>query len=134
MGLSFEKGDIIEVTSVAESGWWHGICLTDKAEGWFPGSFVEPVCDFQPGSGDQPAKDPSPPSPLVTSDVATEMTATPAAEVARSEPAAILTDSGPQPAAGAEKNVSMEIVAEESPGARESHSNVESVAGWVAIT
>jgi hypothetical protein len=41
--LSFEEGDVVHVSVVDDNGWWKGICLTDSVEGWFPGSYVEPV-------------------------------------------------------------------------------------------
>jgi son of sevenless-like protein len=37
--LSFRAGDLIEVLSQLESGWWDG--LLDNERGWFPSNYVE---------------------------------------------------------------------------------------------
>ncbi|KAK9721912.1 hypothetical protein K7432_003034 [Basidiobolus ranarum] len=39
--LSFRKGDIIEVITQLDSGWWDGLC--NGLRGWFPSEFVIPV-------------------------------------------------------------------------------------------
>ncbi|BGP25178.1 cell division control protein Cdc25 [Rhodotorula toruloides] len=39
--LSFRQGDIIEVLSTLESGWWDGVVLQWGVRGWFPSNFVE---------------------------------------------------------------------------------------------
>ncbi|OUM62569.1 hypothetical protein PIROE2DRAFT_44160, partial [Piromyces sp. E2] len=36
--LSFKKGDIIQVISRLDSGWWDGICNGQR--GWFPSNYV----------------------------------------------------------------------------------------------
>ncbi|KAJ1972260.1 hypothetical protein H4R34_005465, partial [Dimargaris verticillata] len=41
--LSFRKGDIIEVLTRLESGWWSGICRGER--GYFPSNYVEPHQD-----------------------------------------------------------------------------------------
>ncbi|KAH9933132.1 ras GEF [Epithele typhae] len=41
--LSFHKGDIIEVLTRLESGWWDGL-LNDE-RGWFPSNYVEIISD-----------------------------------------------------------------------------------------
>ena len=41
--LSFRKGDIIEVLTRLESGWWDGL-LNDE-RGWFPSNYVVPISD-----------------------------------------------------------------------------------------
>lgn len=48
--LSFQAGDMIEVYTMLESGWWDGM-LGDK-RGWFPSNFVEEV-DYDAVSEDQ---------------------------------------------------------------------------------
>lgn len=48
--LSFHAGDMIEVYTMLESGWWDGM-LGDK-RGWFPSNFVEEV-DYDAVSEDQ---------------------------------------------------------------------------------
>ncbi|KAJ1850389.1 hypothetical protein LPJ57_008152, partial [Coemansia sp. RSA 486] len=40
-GLTFERGEIIEVLACLESGWWNGICGTNR--GWFPSNYVENI-------------------------------------------------------------------------------------------
>lgn len=42
--LSFNKGDIINVTRTEEGGWWEG-SLNGKA-GWFPSNYVREVKGF----------------------------------------------------------------------------------------
>ncbi|KAI8324083.1 SH3-domain-containing protein, partial [Martensiomyces pterosporus] len=37
-GLSFSRGDVIEVLARLESGWWNGIC--EENRGWFPSNYV----------------------------------------------------------------------------------------------
>ncbi|KAJ1911760.1 hypothetical protein IWQ60_009986 [Tieghemiomyces parasiticus] len=37
--LSFRKGDIIEVHTQLDSGWWNGTCRNER--GWFPSNYVE---------------------------------------------------------------------------------------------
>ncbi|KAJ2828167.1 hypothetical protein FBU31_002980, partial [Coemansia sp. 'formosensis'] len=44
-GLTFDRGDIIEVLACLESGWWNGICGTNR--GWFPSNYVEQVSSEQ---------------------------------------------------------------------------------------
>ena len=46
--LSFNAGDVIEVITMLESGWWDGL-LGDQ-RGWFPSNFVEDVLE---GEGDE---------------------------------------------------------------------------------
>ena len=41
--LSFSKGDIIEVLTRLESGWWDGL-LNDE-RGWFPSNYVNVISD-----------------------------------------------------------------------------------------
>lgn len=36
--LSFRKGDIIQVLTQLESGWWDGLCNGER--GWFPSNYV----------------------------------------------------------------------------------------------
>ncbi|KAJ2081597.1 hypothetical protein H4R24_002218 [Coemansia sp. RSA 988] len=40
-GLTFDRGEIIEVLACLESGWWNGICKNNR--GWFPSNYVEHV-------------------------------------------------------------------------------------------
>ncbi|KAJ1841400.1 cell division cycle- protein, partial [Coemansia sp. RSA 2703] len=40
-GLTFERGEIIEVLACLESGWWNGIC--GNCRGWFPSNYVENI-------------------------------------------------------------------------------------------
>ncbi|KAG0043233.1 hypothetical protein BGZ83_011691 [Gryganskiella cystojenkinii] len=39
--LSFQKGELIQVLTQLESGWWYGYC--PGARGWFPSNYVEIV-------------------------------------------------------------------------------------------
>lgn len=41
--LSFKTGDIIEVLSMQDSGWWDGLLRGER--GWFPSNYVEVVPD-----------------------------------------------------------------------------------------
>ena len=41
--LSFYRGDIIEVLTQLESGWWDG--LLGEERGWFPSNYVQPISD-----------------------------------------------------------------------------------------
>jgi hypothetical protein len=41
--LSFHRGDIIEVLTQLESGWWDGLLLDER--GWFPSNYVERISD-----------------------------------------------------------------------------------------
>lgn len=41
--LSFRKGDVIEVLTQLDSGWWDGL-LNDE-RGWFPSNYVAPVSE-----------------------------------------------------------------------------------------
>ncbi|GAA6010375.1 hypothetical protein JCM11491_006292 [Sporobolomyces phaffii] len=43
--LSFRQGDIIEVLSTLESGWWDGIHCETKVRGWFPSNYVQQVSE-----------------------------------------------------------------------------------------
>ncbi|KAJ8293602.1 Cell division control protein 25 [Rhodotorula toruloides] len=43
--LSFGQGDIIEVLSTLESGWWDGVVLQSGVRGWFPSNFVEELSE-----------------------------------------------------------------------------------------
>ncbi|KAG0665161.1 hypothetical protein C6P46_000258 [Rhodotorula mucilaginosa] len=45
--LSFRQGDVIEVLSTAESGWWDGIVLRSSTRGWFPSNYVEPISEVE---------------------------------------------------------------------------------------
>ncbi|KAJ2471473.1 hypothetical protein GGI02_002252, partial [Coemansia sp. RSA 2322] len=40
-GLTFDRGDIIDVLACLESGWWNGVCGANR--GWFPSNYVEHV-------------------------------------------------------------------------------------------
>ncbi|KAJ2161364.1 hypothetical protein GGF46_001542 [Coemansia sp. RSA 552] len=40
-GLTFDRGEIVEVLACLESGWWNGICKNNR--GWFPSNYVEHV-------------------------------------------------------------------------------------------
>ncbi|KAJ1894747.1 hypothetical protein LPJ66_005005 [Kickxella alabastrina] len=40
-GLTFDRGEIIEVLACLESGWWNGLCGSNR--GWFPSNYVEHV-------------------------------------------------------------------------------------------
>jgi son of sevenless-like protein len=41
--LSFKKGNIIEVLTQLESGWWDG--LLNEERGWFPSNYVVQITD-----------------------------------------------------------------------------------------
>ncbi|GAA5883613.1 hypothetical protein JCM16303_004913 [Sporobolomyces ruberrimus] len=43
--LSFRQGDIIEVLSTLESGWWDGIHCDTKVRGWFPSNYVQQISE-----------------------------------------------------------------------------------------
>jgi len=50
--LSFKSGDVIEVYTMLESGWWDG--MLDGRRGWFPSNFVEEITeDEEDWGGDQ---------------------------------------------------------------------------------
>jgi len=42
--LSFRRGDLIEVLSRLDSGWWDGL-LGENVRGWFPSNYVEIISD-----------------------------------------------------------------------------------------
>ncbi|KAJ1906579.1 hypothetical protein LPJ81_001276 [Coemansia sp. IMI 209127] len=44
-GLTFDRGDVIEVLACLESGWWNGVCGNNR--GWFPSNYVENVSTEQ---------------------------------------------------------------------------------------
>ena len=43
--LSFFQGDIIEVLTRLESGWWDGLIGNER--GWFPSNYVEPISEAE---------------------------------------------------------------------------------------
>ena len=43
--LSFQQGDIIEVLTTLESGWWDGIHCDTKVRGWFPSNYVQQISE-----------------------------------------------------------------------------------------
>lgn len=43
--LSFYRGDIIEVLTQLESGWWDG--LLGEERGWFPSNYVQQISDVE---------------------------------------------------------------------------------------
>ncbi|GAA5880559.1 hypothetical protein JCM3774_002009 [Rhodotorula dairenensis] len=45
--LSFRQGDVIEVLSTQESGWWDGVILQTGTRGWFPSNYVEPISEVE---------------------------------------------------------------------------------------
>jgi son of sevenless-like protein len=47
--LSFKAGDIIEVYTMLESGWWDG--MLDQRRGWFPSNFVEEIREDEEEGG-----------------------------------------------------------------------------------
>eukprot|EP00126_Sphaerothecum_destruens_P011472 Sdes_comp20914_c0_seq2m18252 len=53
-GLSFSMGDVIQVVSKSESGWWKGVL--NGHEGWFPSNYVDLDSDSEEGN---PALSPS---------------------------------------------------------------------------
>lgn len=59
--LSFSQGDVIEVYTKLESGWWDG--MLGETRGWFPSNFVEVI---EPSRGLGPSG-PLPPLPTSTS-------------------------------------------------------------------
>lgn len=42
--LSFHRGDVIEVLTQLDSGWWDGL-LVGGERGWFPSNYVRPITD-----------------------------------------------------------------------------------------
>lgn len=48
--LSFKSGDVIEVYTMLESGWWDG--MLDGRRGWFPSNFVEELNEEDDQDGD----------------------------------------------------------------------------------
>ncbi|KAJ2706031.1 hypothetical protein H4R19_005054, partial [Coemansia spiralis] len=62
-GLSFDRGEIIEVLACLESGWWNGVCKSSR--GWFPSNYVEHVPPEQVQLAHQtlPAHPPTPTTP-----------------------------------------------------------------------
>jgi hypothetical protein len=49
--LSFKSGDVIEVYTMLESGWWDG--MLDGRRGWFPSNFVEELNEEDDQDQDQ---------------------------------------------------------------------------------
>ncbi|OQO14700.1 hypothetical protein B0A48_00081 [Cryoendolithus antarcticus] len=47
--LSFRQGDIIQVITQLESGWWDGVI--NGVRGWFPSNYCAVVSSFEDGSG-----------------------------------------------------------------------------------
>lgn len=71
--LSFYKGDIIEVLTQLESGWWDGL-LNDE-RGWFPSNYVQIVSEQEAESELSRSEFSAPPSDIHDSaiDVSTAM-------------------------------------------------------------
>lgn len=44
--LSFAPGDVIEVLTQLESGWWDGLLVTGQ-RGWFPSNYVRRITDAE---------------------------------------------------------------------------------------
>lgn len=53
--LSFQTGDVIEVITMLESGWWDG--MLGNARGWFPSNFVE-IIGEEGDEGDEGEEEP----------------------------------------------------------------------------
>jgi hypothetical protein len=51
--LSFKSGDVIEVYTMLESGWWDG--MLDGRRGWFPSNFVEELNEDDEGDEQEEA-------------------------------------------------------------------------------
>ena len=49
-GLSFGKGDLIQVLNKLPSGWWDGVALKSKVRGWFPSNYVKVCCLLSAGT------------------------------------------------------------------------------------
>ena len=47
--LSFQRGDIIEVLTRLETGWWDGLLGEDR--GWFPSNYVDIISDEEADIG-----------------------------------------------------------------------------------
>ncbi|GAA6018725.1 hypothetical protein JCM10207_005556 [Rhodosporidiobolus poonsookiae] len=43
--LSFRQGEILEILSTLESGWWDGVALSSGTRGWLPSNFVAQVSE-----------------------------------------------------------------------------------------
>ncbi|GAA5841182.1 hypothetical protein JCM11251_003229 [Rhodosporidiobolus azoricus] len=43
--LSFRQGEILEILSTLESGWWDGVALSNGARGWLPSNYVSEISD-----------------------------------------------------------------------------------------
>lgn len=43
--LSFRQGDVIEVLSTLESGWWDGVICEQQIRGWFPCNYVQKITE-----------------------------------------------------------------------------------------
>ncbi|KAJ2754093.1 cell division cycle- protein, partial [Coemansia pectinata] len=86
-GLTFDRGDIIEVLACLESGWWNGVCGTNR--GWFPSNYVEQVSTEQVQILRQAAhlQHQQLPSIPVTAEVASATTTAAAAAVSVAQPA-----------------------------------------------
>lgn len=39
--MQLKKGDLVEVFSIGDSGYWEGRCVSTGSEGWFKASHVE---------------------------------------------------------------------------------------------
>ncbi|GAA5911589.1 hypothetical protein JCM6882_008046 [Rhodosporidiobolus microsporus] len=43
--LSFRQGEILEILSTLESGWWDGVALSNGARGWLPSNYVAEISE-----------------------------------------------------------------------------------------
>ncbi|GAA5857810.1 hypothetical protein JCM8547_005989 [Rhodosporidiobolus lusitaniae] len=43
--LSFGQGEILEILSTLESGWWDGVALSTGARGWLPSNYVQQISE-----------------------------------------------------------------------------------------
>lgn len=41
--MTLQVGDVIRVQDILDNGWWQGT-MPDGRSGYFPGSYVQPVC------------------------------------------------------------------------------------------
>ncbi|KAJ1668257.1 hypothetical protein EV178_000602 [Coemansia sp. RSA 1646] len=79
-GLTFDRGDVIEVLACLESGWWNGVCGNNR--GWFPSNYVEHISTEQVHVLRQSSPQPQPHQPPSH----TQQPATPAAAVPQQQP------------------------------------------------
>lgn len=79
--LTFRAGDVIEVLTQLENGWWDGL-LDEKTRGWFPSNYVELISDEAAAAMLKPQRTAPSPIESIATSTATEQRLYPMAESA----------------------------------------------------